>query len=107
MSLPILFWVGLIAGGASVVLYFAALAARPRLVRIVNGSGLFLTGLGLVQAAFLVRAATPPLWFNANIAILALTLAAAMQSYAVLRNRRAWDGVDRRQSDDVDGASPP
>ena len=92
-----LYWLGLLAGFAGVVVYFGALAMRPRWVRVLNGSGLFFTGLGLMQLAVLVRSASlGGGWINANVAVIALALAVAVQSYAILRNRRIWDGVDRR-----------
>ena len=92
---------GLIAlgfGGLAIVVYVAVLAMRPRVVRMLNGSGLFFTGLGLIQASIWVRDGSALVaWFNADIAIGALCLAVAAQSVSALRNRRAWDGVDRRE----------
>jgi hypothetical protein len=90
-------WAALAFGGGAVVVYFAVLAMRPGVVRILNGSGLFFTGLGLIQASIWVRDATPGrAWINAELAIGALCLAVVVQSLSVLRNRKAWDGVDRR-----------
>jgi hypothetical protein len=84
-------------GAAGIVIYFAALARRPNLVRLLNGSGLFFTGLALIQAALWFRDTPPSVaWFNRDAAIAVLSLAVAMQSLAVLRNRRAWDGEERR-----------
>jgi hypothetical protein len=101
MSAQALYWIAIIVGLAGIVIYFIALAMRPRIVRMVHGSGLFFSGLGLVQLAILVRTTAPALaWFNANIAIVCLIIAIAVQSYAVLSNRRAWDGVDRRRGAD-------
>jgi uncharacterized membrane protein SirB2 len=97
VSAHTLYWVGVCGGFFAVAAYFAALAMRPQWVRVLNGSALFFTGIALMQTAILIR--TQPLgpgWFNANVAVLALLLAIAVQSYAVLRNRRAWDGVERR-----------
>ena len=97
MSAHTLYWVGIVGGFSAVAAYFVALAIRPKWVRVVNGSSLFLTGLGLMQLSILVR--NTPLgisWFNANVAVVALVLAVLVQAYAVLRNRGAWDGVDRR-----------
>jgi hypothetical protein len=92
-----LYWVGVIGGFSGIAAYFVALAIRPRWVRVLNGSALFFTGLGLMQLAILVRSApVGPGWFNANAAVVALALAVAVQAYAVLKNRRAWDGVERR-----------
>jgi hypothetical protein len=84
-------------GAGAIVVYVVALAMRPRAVRVLNGAGLFFTGLGLIQAAVWFRDTPPSVaWFNRDIAIAALCLAVAVQSYSVLRNRKAWDGVDRR-----------
>jgi len=92
-----LYWLGIIGGFAAICAYFVALALRPKWIRVVNGSALFFTGLGLMQAAILIRnASLGPSWFNANAAVVALLIAVIVQSYAVLRNRRVWDGVDRR-----------
>ncbi len=97
MNAHALYWVGVCGGFFAIAAYFVALAIRPKWVRVLNGSALFFTGLGLMQMAILVRTqALGPGWFNANIAVLALSLAVAVQAYAVLRNRKAWDGVERR-----------
>jgi hypothetical protein len=46
-----------------------------------------------------VRDAPPgAAWFNAERRIAALCLAVVAQSVSVLRNRRSWDGVDRRKA---------
>ena len=99
MSRETLVWAGLAFGAGAIVVYCIVLALRPRIVRMLNGSGLFFTGLGLIQVAVWARY-TPPsrAWFNADVAIVALSLAVIAQSAAVLRNRRAWDGVDRRDT---------
>jgi len=98
MSREALGWAALAFGAGAVVVYFVVIAMRPRLVRLLNGSGLFFTGLGLIQASIWVRDGSPSVaWFNADIAIGALCLAVAAQSVSALRNRRAWDGVDRRE----------
>jgi hypothetical protein len=89
-------WIGIVVGAAAVLAYFGAIALRPNLVRIVNGFGLFFTGLGLVQTGLLARQAEPTSWLNADIAVIALSIAAAMQVYGALRHRGAWDGADRR-----------
>jgi hypothetical protein len=97
MTPGLLGWAALGFGGVAVVVYFIVLAMRPRLVRLLNGSGLFFTGLSLIQASFWVRGAAPgAAWMNAEFAIAALCIAVVAQSLSVLRNRRAWDGVDRR-----------
>jgi uncharacterized membrane protein len=97
VTAPALYWVGIVGGFAGVAAYFLALAIRPHWIRVLNGSALFFTGLGLMQLAITLRGAgLGPGWYNANVAVIALTVAVAVQSYAVLRNRAAWDGVDRR-----------
>jgi hypothetical protein len=85
-------------GWLAILVYFVVLAMRPRIVRMLNGSGLFFSGLGLIQASIWVRDSSPSVaWFNADIAIGALCIAVAAQSVSALRNRKAWDGVDRRE----------
>lgn len=97
MSPQGLYWAGIVIGFGAVVAYFVALGLRPRWVRVVNGAGLFFTGLGLMQVAIFIHETDLGAgWFNANVAVAALILAALIQSYAALRHRRSWDGVDRR-----------
>jgi hypothetical protein len=102
-------WASWIAAAAAVVIYFAVLARRPEWVRLLNGSSLFLTGIALaLLARTLPRAAEIA---SMNVMILAaamLIVAVAVQSAAALRNRRAWDGVDRRQANDshAEGEAP-
>ena len=99
MSPAILSWASLGFGAAALLVYFAVLATRPRIARMVNGSGLFLNGLGLIEVSFWVRQ-TPPgaASFSADLAVAALCLAALAQGVSVLRNGRAWDGVERRKT---------
>ena len=97
MNAQALYWVGVCGGFFAIAAYFVALAIRPKWVRVLNGSALFFTGLALMQTGMLIRnEPLGPGWFNANAAIIALLLAVVVQAYAVLRNRRAWDGVERR-----------
>ena len=105
MSREALGWAALAFGAAALVVYFVVLAMRPRVVRLLNGSGLFFTGLGLIQASIWVRdAALGAAWFNAELAVAALCLAVVAQSASALRNRKAWDGVDRRATAIGEGA---
>ncbi len=99
MSPAILSWTSLGFGAAAMIVYLAVLATRPRIARMVNGSGLFLNGLGLIEISFWVRQ-TPPgvASFSANLAVAALCLAALAQGVSVLRNGRSWDGVERRKT---------
>jgi hypothetical protein len=96
---------GLVALGALVV-YFYVLARRPQWVRLVNGSGLFFTGLALAQVAHLLPgAAAQGALFTTAVTAALLIAAVLAQSWSALQNRRAWDGVDRRTSADA-GADP-
>ena len=97
MSPAILAWAALGFGVAAMLVYVGVLATKPRIARMVNGSGLFLNGLGLIEVSFWLRQ-TPPgaASFSANLAVAALCLAALAQSVVVLRNSRSWDGVERR-----------
>ena len=97
MSPAILAWTSLAFGIAAMLVYVGVLATKPRIARMVNGSGLFLNGLGLIEVSFWLRQAPPgAASFSANLAVAALCLAALAQSVVVLRNRRSWDGVERR-----------
>ena len=99
MNPAILTWTSLAFGVAALLVYVGVLATRPRIARMVNGSGLFLNGLGLIETSFWLRGA--PLGaasVNAELAVAALCLAALAQSIVVLRNSRSWDGVDRRSA---------
>ena len=99
MSPVFLSWTSLGIGVAALIVYVGVLATKPRVARMVNGSGLFLNGLGLIEISFWVRH-TPSAgaWFNADLAVAALCLAALAQSVVVLRNSRSWDGVERRET---------
>ncbi len=97
---------GFVGAAAAVVVYFVALAQRPSAVRLLNGSGLFFTGAALAQAAWLSRAAPPAAAALAAWLIVALLLAAFAQATAALRNRRAWDGAERRGAVDPDAPAP-
>jgi hypothetical protein len=81
------------------LLYLAVLATRPRIARMVNGSGLLLNGLGLIEVSIWLRhepAGSASL--NVEVAVAALCLAALAQGVTVLRNGRSWDGVERRKT---------
>jgi hypothetical protein len=98
MSTAFLSWTSLGFGVAALIVYVGVLATKPRIARMVNGSGLFLNGLGLIEISFWVRQAPPAgAAFNADLAVAALCLAALAQSVVVLRNSRSWDGVERRE----------
>jgi hypothetical protein len=91
--LRLLCWLG---AAVALVAYFAALAARPSAIRMLNGSGLFFTGVALLATSGLVGAVEAAGRVAANFAVLFLVLAAVLQALAALRNRRSWDGLDRR-----------
>jgi hypothetical protein len=90
-------WASTIAAVAAIAVYFYVVLRRPRLIRFLNGLGLFLTGLALFQGATIIRLGVDA-GQSANIAaaVTLLILAVAFQAWAALRNRTAWDGVDRR-----------
>ena len=88
-------WIGLAAGVLAIVLYVVVLIQKPSTTRLLNGSGLFFTGLALTQAPFVVHP-QPAAADNAGWAVLFMSLAAVLQALAAIRNRRAWDGVERR-----------
>ena len=96
MNPSILAWASLAFGVPALLVYFGVLATRPRIARMVNGSGLFLNGLGLVEVFFWLRQTSGPAPFNAVLAVAALCCAALAQAVVVLRNSRSWDGVERR-----------
>jgi hypothetical protein len=99
MSAQLLSWASLAFGVAALIVYVGVLATKPRIARMVNGSGLFLNGLGLIELSFWLSHAPPDgAWFYAELAVVALCLAALAQSVVVLRNSRSWDGVERRQT---------
>ncbi len=91
--LRILCWAGAIV---CLVAYFAALATRPSAIRMMNGSGLFFNGVGLLALSGMVASVGPTGRVSAVWAVAFLVLAGLAQSYAALRNRRSWDGADRR-----------
>jgi hypothetical protein len=90
-------WAGLLA------VYIAVALRRPDVVRLLNGSGLLLTSLALLQSRILVEASVGAAAFAVQASVVLLILAAAAQSTAALRNRRAWDGAERRQPKAWDG----
>jgi len=89
-------WLSLACAVGALAVYAYMVSRQPRVVRLFNGLGLFLTGLALFQGPAILRETGPGT--NVFVAILLLNLAVIAQAYAVLRNRTAWDGVDRRQT---------
>ena len=95
--ITILTWASGLAALGAIVVYFYVLARRPRWVRLVNGSGLFFTGAALSQVAVLLpRAPAQGGLFTIAVTVALLIAAVVAQSWGAMRNRRAWDGVERR-----------
>ena len=93
----ILGWAAGLSGAFAVIVYFYVLARRPQWVRLMNGSGLFFSGLALAQLTLLLpTAAAAGALFTIAVTVALLIAAVLAQSFAALQNRRAWDGVDRR-----------
>ena len=89
-------WMSLAVALLGVVSYFLVLLKRPHLIRILNGSGLLLSALALSQAPVVLRQAESATVFSLQAMTVLLILAVLAQSIAALRNRRAWDGAERR-----------
>ena len=85
-----------VGGFAALAIYFLVIARHPQWVRVFNGSGLLLTGFALLASPSVVSHAQGPATFDAQAMVVLLILAAVAQGFAALRNRRAWDGVERR-----------
>ena|SRR5579871_1882681 len=85
-----LYWAGLLGGLAALIVYFLQIAIRPRWVRLISGSALLFTGIGLAEAAICLHTlrASEPQRLGASIAVLALLAAVYLQSAAALRGRR-------------------
>jgi hypothetical protein len=90
-------WAGFFAGLFGLVVYIVMALRRPDASRLLNGSGLLLASLALLQARALAEAAVGAPAFAIQACIVLLILSVAAQAAAVLRNRRAWDGVERRR----------
>ena len=93
----VLFGLSVALSAAGILVYFVVLLRRPSVVRLLNGSGLFFTSVALAQVALVIRnAALGPVYNNAAWVVILLCAAILAQATAALRNRRAWDGVERR-----------
>ena len=88
-------WLAVAFAVFAMVVYFVVLVQRPGWPRLLNGSGLFFSGLALSQAPFLLRE-DGGLSLNAAFVVIFLILAVLGQAIAALRNRKSWDGQDRR-----------
>ena len=89
-------WAGLATGLIGLVVYIVVVLRQPQIVRVLNGSGLLLTSLAVAQAREMIQAAQGPSALAVQGSVGLLILAVIAQSAAGLRNRRAWDGTERR-----------
>jgi hypothetical protein len=89
-------WLCYAGAAAALLFYFMVWARRPSVIRLLNNSGLLLTGLalGLLPMALIGREPGDDRYVLLTIAFLWLALLA--QSVAAFRERKAWDGADRR-----------
>jgi hypothetical protein len=86
-------WVCLAAAVAALGVYLWIVVIRSKLIRLMTGLGLFLTGLALFQAPEIL-AVTPAL--NVRLALGCLVLAVVVQIVALFRTRPSWSGAERR-----------
>lgn len=96
----VLFGLSVALSAAGVIVYFVVLLRRPNVVRLLNGSGLFFTSVALAETALVIRTAKlGPVYNNAAWVVILLCAAVLVQAAAALRDRRAWDGSERRATD--------
>jgi hypothetical protein len=95
MSADTLAWIAYAGAAAAVVVYFWAWIRRPAWLRLLNNAGLFFTGLGLLFVPMFAPEGEAADRYAA-FAVAFLVLAVLAQSVAAFRERRAWDGYDRR-----------
>ncbi len=96
VSATALGWAGLMTGLIGLVVYIVVVLRQPQMIRVLNGSGLLLTSLAVAQAREMIQAAHGPTALAVQGSVGLLILAVIAQSAAGLRNRRAWDGTERR-----------
>lgn len=87
-------WASLAAAMVAVGVYIWLVVSRARMIRLMTGLGLFLTGLALFQGPNILARAEGEL--NVRLAIGALILAVGVQIVAALRTRPSWTGLERR-----------
>lgn len=89
-------WLCYAGAVAALLLYFFVWVRRPSVLRLLNNAGLLLTGLalGLLPLALVGREPGGDRYVLLTVAFLWLSLFA--QTIAAFRERRAWDGVERR-----------
>ncbi len=104
--IPVLTWASGLSAIGALGVYFYVVAKRPQWIRLLNGSGLFFTGVALsLIAAMLPRAAEVGALNTIAVTVALLIAAVAVQSWAALRNRKAWDGVERRHGTENAGGA--
>ena len=102
IAAQVTYWVGLIGALAAIGVYFLQIAMRPRWVRLVSGSALLFTGIGLAETSIGLHSLQPsdPWQLGAIIAVLSLLMAVYLQCAAALRGRRG----ERRAEEPAAGA---
>jgi len=91
-----LFWIGLTGAAAAVVIYFLQIAMRPQAIRLINGAGLFFTGLALAGMTLQLRQMADAAGWLGVLTTLALLVAVYFQGAASLRGRKGDRRGDRR-----------
>ena len=92
-----LVWASYLGAAFALIVYFAIILRRPQWIRLLNGSGLFFSGVALTQApTILNRADLGGIGYAAALITVLVLVSVVAQAAAALRNRQAWDGVDRR-----------
>jgi hypothetical protein len=89
-------WLCYAGAAAALLFYFFVWARRPSVIRLLNNSGLLLTGLGLGLLPLALIGRDPGDDHYALLTVAFLWLSLLAQSIAAFRERPAWDGVDRR-----------
>ena len=87
-------WLCYAGGVAGLMFYFGVWLRRPSVIRLLNNSGLLFTGLGLGLLPWALRDSGDEPYVALTVAFFWLAL--LTQCVAAFRERRAWDGVDRR-----------
>jgi hypothetical protein len=105
MSEDLLSWLAYGGALAAVAVYVLVWVRRPNVIRLLNNSGLFFTGMGLVFIPLFMDRDSGGTSADryATFSVVFLLLALAAQVLAALRERRAWDGLDRRERRQWDG----
>ena len=89
---------GIVCGLTALASIGAYIFVVVRHRRWFNSVGLLLTGLGVMQLSLLLaKGAGLGTLINATFTVALFVAALAAQTYAAVRGRAAWDGVDRRE----------